>query len=98
MIRYLAICHPLSSLSRSSTGKAKKTICLIWLLSLLSASPWAIFTKVNFLELNGIILPESSWCSIPFNEESKGSFYMTLASTGIYFIVPLVMVSVLYMR
>ena len=73
--RYLAICRPLSPLSRSSTGKAKKMIGLIWLISFISASPWAFFTKVNYLAYDGSILEESAWCSIPFNKETRGSLY-----------------------
>ena len=46
LFRYLAICRPLSPLSRSSMGKAKKIILLIWIISFLSALPWALFTKV----------------------------------------------------
>ena len=45
--RYLAICRPLSPLSRSTMGKAKKIILLIWIISFLSAFPWALFTKVR---------------------------------------------------
>ena len=45
--RYLAICRPLSPLSRSTMGKAKKIILLIWIISFLSAFPWALFTKVK---------------------------------------------------
>jgi neuromedin U receptor 1 len=94
----LAICHPLSPLSRSSTGKAKKIIAWIWLISFMSALPWALFTKVNYLVYNGKIVEESAWCSIPFNEETTGSLYMMLASTVIYFFVPMVVVTLLYTR
>ena len=45
--RYLAICRPLSSWARSSTtARAKKMILTIWILSFLSALPWASVTKV----------------------------------------------------
>ena len=96
--RYLAICRPLSPLSRSSTGKAKKVVGVIWLVSFLSASPWALFTKVNYLEYDGTILEESAWCSIPFNEETSGSLYIMLGSTLVYFFAPLVIVTALYSR
>ena len=96
--RYLAICHPLSPLSRSSTGQAKKMICFIWLVSFMSASPWAFFTKVNYLDYEGRILEESAWCSIPFNEETHGSLYMMLGSTLLYFFAPMFVVTLLYTR
>ena len=98
LFRYLAICHPLSPLSRSSTGKAKKIIAWIWLISFMSAFPWALFTKVNYLVYKGKIVEESAWCSIPFNEETTGSLYMMLGSTVIYFFVPMVVVTLLYTR
>ena len=96
--RYLAICQPLSPLARSSTGQAKKMIALIWSISFMSASPWAFFTKVNYLIYEGEILEESAWCSIPFNEETSGSLYMMLGSTVIYFFAPMVVVTLLYTR
>ena len=73
-------------------------ICLIWLISFISASPWALFTKVNYLMYDGTILEESAWCSIPFNEETSGSLYMMLGSTSLYFFAPLVVVTALYSR
>ena len=96
--RYLAICQPLSPLSRSSLGGAKKMILLIWSVSLGSAAPWSLFTKVNYLEYNGTVLTQSAWCSIPFNEETSGSLYIMLGSTTIYFFTPLCVVSLLYYR
>ena len=96
--RYLAICQPLSPLSRSSTGQAKKMVGLIWSISFLSAMPWAFFTKVNYLEYDGTILEESAWCSIPFNEETSGSLYMMLGSTILYFFAPMIVVTLLYTR
>ena len=98
LLRYMAICHPLSPLSRSSAGQAKKIIAWIWLISFMSAFPWALFTKVNYLHYNGKIVEESAWCSIPFNEETTGSLYMMLGSTVIYFFVPMVVVTLLYTR
>ena len=47
---------------------------------------------------DGVELEESSWCSIPFNEENIGSLYLMLASTLVYFLVPMITVSVLYIR
>lgn len=97
--RYLAICRPLSPLSRSTMGKAKKIILLIWIISFLSAFPWALFTKVNRLVYtDGTELEQSAWCSIPFNEESHGSLYMMMGSTMIYFFAPMVIVTLLYSK
>jgi hypothetical protein len=73
-------------------------IAWIWLISFMSATPWAFYTKVNYLIYDGKILEESSWCSIPFNEETSGSLYMMLGSTLMYFFAPLVVVSLIYSR
>ena len=45
--RYQAICHPLTLNSRTGVGRARKVIGLIWVTSLVSAYPWAIFAKVS---------------------------------------------------
>ena len=41
---------------------------------------------------------QSSWCSIPFNEEIVGSLYMSLATTIAYFILPSIIVTYMYIR
>ena len=43
----MAICKPLSPMARSSMGEARKIILLIWIISFISALPWAMFTKVS---------------------------------------------------
>ena len=73
-------------------------IAWIWVISFMSAIPWSLFTKVNYLMLDGKIVEESAWCSIPFNEETSGSLYMMLGSTLLYFFAPLVVVTALYSR
>ena len=73
-------------------------IVRIWIISFLSATPWALYTKVNYLVLDGALLEETSWCSIPFNEENIGSLYMMLATTLVYFLVPMITVTFLYIR
>ena len=116
--RYLAICHPLSTYAQKSAKKTRRTILLIWIISFLAAAPWAWFTKVgdiidikviqyidyqvNYLEWNGEVLPEASWCSIPFNESLDGttqsSFYMIIFSTVFFFIIPFIVVCCFYSR
>ena len=43
-------------------------------------------------------LAESAWCSIPFTEEGIGSMYLMLAATILYFIIPMVTVTFIYIR
>ena len=94
----MAICHPLSPQARSSTGQAKKTILKIWLISFVSAAPWSQYTEVNYLLFNNEPLLESAWCSIPFTEDNIGSVYLMLSYTLIYFIIPMITVTILYIR
>ena len=80
------------------TGKAKKVIVKIWIVSFLVASPWSLFTRVNYLIFNNELLEESAWCSVPFDEENLGSVYLILSYSFLFFILPLIIVSVLYIR
>ena len=96
--RYMAICHPLSPQARSSPGQAKKTILKIWLISFVSAAPWSQYTQVNYLIFNNEPLEESAWCSIPFTEDNIGSVYLMLSYTFIYFIIPMISVTILYIK
>ena len=98
-LRYQAICHPLTLTSRTSVGRAKRVILLIWCTSLVSAYPWAIFAKVNYIQYEGRDLEESAWCSMPFHQpDQHTSLYFTIASTILYFLVPFTIVFVLYLR
>ncbi|TRY73343.1 hypothetical protein TCAL_15738, partial [Tigriopus californicus] len=67
MERYLAICHPLYSHTMSGFKRAVRIICLVWLISLVSAIPYAIFTRLNYIDrpLNsGNYLEESAFCAL----------------------------------
>ena len=85
-------------MARSSPGKAKIIIVIIWIVSLISACPWAIYTKVNYLEYNGEDLEEASYCTVPHNKENWGSLYLMLASTVVYFVLPMITVIILFAR
>ena len=58
--------------------------------------------QVNYLEWQGEVLREASWCSIPFNESlddtTQSSFYMIIASTIFFFIIPFIIVCCFYAR
>ena len=64
----------------------------------MSATPWALFTKVNYLTYNGKIVEESAWCSVAFTEDSRSSLYMMLGSTVVSFLAPLALLVALYAR
>jgi len=98
--RYQAICHPLSLNSRSGAGRAKRMILLVWVVSLVSALPWSMFAKVNYIQFEGRDLEQSAWCSMPYNEEAPDNMplYVTVAATFLYFVVPFTIVLFLYLR
>ena len=54
--------------------------------------------QVNYLYFNNEPLEESAWCSIPFTEDNIGSVYLMLSYTLIYFIIPMITVTILYIR
>lgn len=48
--RYLAICQPIHSYTTSSPRIALRVIVVLWCVSLLSATPFAVYTKINYVE------------------------------------------------
>ena len=98
--RYQAICHPLTLNSRTGVGRARRVILIIWVSSAVSALPWSVFAKVNYIQYEGHDLAQSAWCSMPFHEEDLDTtpLYFTIASTFLYFVVPFTIVFVLYLR
>ena len=100
LFRYQAICHPLTLNSRTGVGRAKRVILILWTCSIISALPWAVFAKVNYIKYNGQNLLESAWCSMPFHENHLDTtpLYFTIASTIVYFVIPFTIVFVLYLR
>ena len=98
--RFQAICHPLSLNSRTGVGRARRVVLLVWTSSILSALPWAVYAKVNYIKFDGHDLLESAWCGMPFHEENLNTapLYLIIASTLMYFIIPFSIVFVLYLR
>uniref|UniRef100_A0A0A9WSE9 Neuropeptides capa receptor n=1 Tax=Lygus hesperus TaxID=30085 RepID=A0A0A9WSE9_LYGHE len=75
MERYLAICHPLHNYSMSGLHRAIKIIGALWVVSLLAASPFAIYTKINYLQYpegSGNDLPETAFCAMLKENIPKG--------------------------
>ena len=96
----MAICKPHPQRHKgkiSRTKTASRVIFIIWITSFITALPWSYFTKVNYLDFKGKILLNSAWCSVPFDENS-GTLYMTMACTLVFFILPIIIVTVLYIQ
>ena len=77
-------------------------VCTCTILLNQTSKTFKIDTQVNYLEWNGKVLPEASWCSIPFNESldntTQSSFYMIIFSTVFFFIIPFIIVCCFYAR
>ena len=64
----------------------------------MSATPWALFTKVNYLTYNGKMVEESAWCSMAFTEDSMASLYTMLGYTVVFYLAPMALLVALYAR
>ncbi|XP_028969157.1 neuromedin-U receptor 2 [Galendromus occidentalis] len=97
--RYIAICHPMHQPTKSKITRAIRNIVLIWILSILAASPFTFFTGVNFLKYDSNKpIAASAWCGLPFNEPNRSWEILLLCSTFVFFVAPLSIILVLYLR
>lgn len=104
--RYLAICHPLHAYTMAGLGRAARIVALIWLVALISALPFAIYTGISYVpypleagfnsvgvNLTGQAIPESAFCSL--QDENPP---LVEVATFIFFIVPMGILCLLYLR
>uniref|UniRef100_A0A1B6C172 G-protein coupled receptors family 1 profile domain-containing protein n=1 Tax=Clastoptera arizonana TaxID=38151 RepID=A0A1B6C172_9HEMI len=100
MERYLAICHPLHSYAMSGLRRAVRIIAGLWIVSFFCALPFAIFTKVNYLDFppnSGNFVNESAFCGMLEHNVPK-NFPVYELSFISFFLIPMLMIMVLYMR
>ncbi|KAF4519308.1 hypothetical protein B566_EDAN005247, partial [Ephemera danica] len=96
--RYLAICHPLHAYTMSGLKRASRIIGALWLISLLCAAPFAYYMTIHYLEFppnSGQIVEESAFCAML---ETPENFPIYEASSFIFFVVPMLVLVVLYTR
>lgn len=82
----------------SGLRRAIRIIALLWVLSLLCATPFAILTKINYLEYppkSGNIAYESAFCGML---EQPKEIPISEMSTIIFFILPMSVIFILYGR
>ncbi|XP_013772711.1 neuromedin-U receptor 2-like [Limulus polyphemus] len=97
--RYIAICHPIRHQTKSKLSRAMRNIVIIWILSFVGATPYGIFTRVNYLtDDKGITLVSSAWCGFPFNKPDRSWETLMLCSTFLFFVVPMTVIIGLYVR
>jgi neuromedin U receptor 1 len=105
--RYLAICHPLHAYTMAGLGRAARIVALIWLVALISALPFAIYTGISYVpypaeagfspagvNLTGQAIPESAFCIL--QDENPPNLFEV--ATFIFFIVPMGILCLLYLR
>lgn len=103
--RYLAICHPLHAYTMAGLGRAARIVALIWLVALISALPFAIYTGISYVpypleagfNLSGQSIPESAFCSLQ-DENPPTQWPLVEVATFIFFIVPMGILCLLYLR
>ena len=94
--RYLAICYPL--LVRVVTGLKReiKIIVLIWIASVLSSLPIGLqYSLVYVKDQDGHPIDKSLTCNI---SEDNYKVHYFLLSTVLFFLIPILFISVLYVR
>ncbi|KAG8185710.1 hypothetical protein JTE90_000699 [Oedothorax gibbosus] len=98
--QYYAVCHPLQQNGKSKVARAFRNIVIIWLVSVVGAAPYGLFTKVNYLTLEpeGDPIPESAWCGFPFTDPDRQWETLMLCSTFFFFAVPMTLITALYFR
>ncbi|XP_061497560.1 neuropeptides capa receptor [Anopheles gambiae] len=97
MERFLAICHPLHLYTMSGLQRPVRIIAGLWVVSLLSAVPFAVFTDIDYIAYpptNEKIL-DSAFCAMLSNPEG---FPLWELSTCLFFAFPMLIMVVLYGR
>ncbi|KAH7939491.1 neuropeptides capa receptor [Rhipicephalus sanguineus] len=98
--RYVAIYHPLFLQTTSSLTRAVRIIAIIWVVSLVSAIPFAVYTRVNFVDFpvgSGRVVPESAFCALPMDTTAV-SLPLLQCSTFAFFCLPMTLIAVLYLK
>ncbi|EAA44803.4 AGAP003244-PB [Anopheles gambiae str. PEST] len=89
MERFLAICHPLHLYTMSGLQRPVRIIAGLWVVSLLSAVPFAVFTDIDYIAY------PPTFCAMLSNPEG---FPLWELSTCLFFAFPMLIMVVLYGR
>lgn len=100
MERFLAICHPLHAYAMSGLRRAVRIIAVLWIVSLIGASPFAVFTTVNYVDFppgTKRIVMESAFCGM-FEHNIPENFPIYELSCLLFFLIPMIVIIFLYVR
>lgn len=96
--RYVAICHPLRAHTYSRPSRAVKSVLAVWVAAVASALPYPINTRI-YPYLNhpqtGEPVAESVICTL-MPGSMPGMQFVFEASTFVLFVVPIGLITVLY--
>ncbi|XP_055543728.1 neuropeptides capa receptor [Wyeomyia smithii] len=97
MERFLAICHPLHLYTMSGLQRPVRIIAGLWIVSLFSAVPFAVFTDIDYIEYPPTHekIMDSAFCAMLSNPEGIPLWEL---STCLFFAIPMVVMVVLYGR
>ena len=79
-------------------NRAKKCICIIWAVSVLSALPYPVHTRAFYYlsdPRTGQHIPDSLVCNIPHRWTSRMLIVFQLSTFG-YFIIPMSIITLMY--
>ena len=96
--RYIAICFPLKSHKMTDLRRSAKIIIVIWVFSAICALPYPIHTRTFYYLTNpqsNTPIKDSYMCNIPPEWHIRMS-YMFQISTFIFFVLPMTVITVLY--
>ncbi|KAG7198423.1 hypothetical protein KM043_005811 [Ampulex compressa] len=97
MERYLAICYPLRVYRMSGLKRPIRFIFATWAIGMVSAIPFAIYTKVNLVEYppdSGNYSSDSAICAMLLPYMPRFPLYEL--SSIIFFLVPMLVILVVY--
>ncbi|XP_055373280.1 neuropeptides capa receptor [Condylostylus longicornis] len=97
MERFLAICHPLHLYTMSGFKRALRIIAALWIISFLSAVPFAVFTRIDYIKYppDNSTIYESAFCAMLDNPPG---FPLWEFSTVVFFGIPMILILILYGR
>lgn len=98
--RYLAICQPIHSYTTSNPRTALRVICVLWCVSLLSATPFAVYTKINYVthpQDSTHQIEESAFCAM-LDHAVPSNWPMYELSAFLFFLGPMLIIVILYVR
>ncbi|XP_011312983.1 neuropeptides capa receptor [Fopius arisanus] len=99
MERYLAICHPLRAYAMSGPRRPIMIIIAAWLIAIIAAVPFAIYTKVNYVEYppdSGINSASSAICAMLLPDMPHFPLYEL--SCVVFFLIPMLIILAVYTR